>query len=129
MNIFQKKIKKFVETRNWDQFHNPKDLLLGIVEEIGEIRNLIKWEQDPEILKKVLLEHKDDLKDNIGDIYWFLSLLANNNDVDIDEAIDEVISKNEKRFPMEDVKSQHTNIFLGGKDKNYSDFTSVDLKE
>ena len=44
MNIFQKKIKQFAEERNWGQFHNPKDLLLGIVEEIGELRNIVKWE-------------------------------------------------------------------------------------
>lgn len=114
-----KENKKFSEEREWTQFHNPKDLLLGIVEEVGEIRNLIKWEQNPEILKKVLHDNKEEVKDNIGDVYWFLSLLANNNDIDIDEAIDEVISKNEKRFPLSETKSVHTNIFLGGKDKQY----------
>jgi len=40
MNPYQKQIKKFCEERNWGQFHNPKDLLLGIVEEIGELRNI-----------------------------------------------------------------------------------------
>ena len=50
MNDVQKQIKKFAEDRNWSQFHNPKDLLLGIVEEIGEIRNIVKWEQDINIL-------------------------------------------------------------------------------
>lgn len=46
MNKYQKIIKEFSEQRNWDQFHNPKDLLLGIIEEVGEFRNIIKWEQD-----------------------------------------------------------------------------------
>jgi len=119
MNEFQKKIKKFSEDRDWGQFHNPKDLLLGIVEEIGEIRNIIKWEQDPEKLKKVLSENKEELEDNIGDIYWFLTLLANSGDIDIDEAIDKVIKRNESRFPISDVKSSHTNRYLGGKDKQY----------
>jgi|SRR6185436_1453262 len=119
MNEFQKRIQKFSEERKWGQFHNPKDLLLGIVEEVGEIRNLVKWEQDPLILKKVLIENKEEFEDNIGDLYWFLALLANENGVNIDEAIDKVIKKNEKRFPVEDTKSKHTNIHLGGKDKQY----------
>lgn len=119
MNTFQKRIQNYSEERNWNQFHNPKDLLLGIVEEIGEIRNLVKWEQDPKILHKVLLENKAELQDNIGDIYWFLALLANSVDINIDEAIDEVIKNNENRFPIKDVKSQHTNRYLGGKDKQY----------
>ena len=120
MNEFQKKIKQFSEERDWDQFYHTKDLLLGIVEEIGEIRNIVKWEQDPEKLKQVLNENKEELEDNIGDIYWFLALLANQNDINMDEAITKVIGRNKKRFPVEDVKSKHTNILLGGKDKNYN---------
>ena len=119
MNKYQEKIKKFSEDRDWNKFHNPKDLLLGIVEEIGEIRNIVKWEQDIEKLKKVLSENKGELEDNIGDIYWFLALLANNNNINIDEAIEKVLKKNELRFPVKDVKSNHTNRYLGGKDRQY----------
>ena len=107
MNEYQKRIKKFSEDRDWGQFHNPKDLLLGIVEEIGEMRNLVKWEQDIETLKRVLKENFDEFEDNIGDIYWFLAILANENDVNLDAAIEKVIKKNEKRFPIEDTKSRH----------------------
>ena len=119
MNEFQKQIKQFAEDRDWHQFHNPKDLLLGIVEEVGEIRNLVKWEQDIEKLKQVLAENKDELEDNIGDIYWFLALLANNHGVNMDEAIAKVIERNEKRFPVHETKSNHTNVNLGGMDGNY----------
>ena len=120
MNKFQKIIKKFAEDRDWNQFHNPKDLLLGIVEEIGEIRNIVKWEQDINILKKVVDDNREEMEDNIGDIYWFLSLLANGNDIYIDESISKVIKRKEKRFPIFEVKSRHTNIKLGGIDKNFS---------
>ncbi|MBI5466907.1 MAG: nucleotide pyrophosphohydrolase [Candidatus Kerfeldbacteria bacterium] len=119
MNDFQQRIQKFTEERDWQKFHNPKDLLLGIVEEIGEIRNVVKWEQDPKVLHEVLLKNKEKITDEIGDIYWFLALLANSVGIDIDTAIDEVIRKNEQRFPVTDVKSHHTNLFLGGKDKQY----------
>ncbi len=119
MNEYQKKIKQFAEDRDWNQFHNPKDLLLGIVEEIGEIRNIVKWEQDISVLKDVLEKNKEELEDNIGDIYWFLALLANGSDINMDEAIDKVIKSNVKRFPVPDVKSNHTNLYLGGKDKQY----------
>ena len=119
MNKFQLRIKQYSEDRNWGQFHNPKDLLLGIVEEVGEIRNIVKWEQDPATLHQVLMDNKDEFGDNIGDLYWFLALLANSCDVDIDEAIDKVIKSNEARFPVKDVKDHHTNRYLGGKDKQY----------
>ncbi len=120
MNSFQKKIKKFSVDRDWEKFYNPKDLLLGIIEEIGEIRNLIKWEQDPKKLKLVLARNKKELEDDIGDIYWFLALLANENDIDLDNAIKRVLFRNQRRFPTRRVKSRHTNPHLGGKDKNYN---------
>lgn len=120
MNSFQRRIHAFSLERNWGQFHNPKDLLLGIVEEVGEIRNLVKWEQDSEKLRRVLAENREKLEDDIGDIYWFLALLANGSEIDMDAAIEKVIVKNESRFPVADTKSKHTNLYLGGKDKQYS---------
>jgi dCTP diphosphatase len=118
MNKFQKQIKKFCKDRNWGQFHNPKDLLLGIVEEIGELRNIVKWEQNLNKIKRVIKENKEEFEDDIGDIYWFLALLANENGMDIDRAISDVIKKNKKRFPLAETKSRHTNTKLGGIDKN-----------
>jgi len=120
MNRHQAQIKKFCDDRNWGQFHNPKDLLLGIVEEVGEFRNLIKWEQDPEVIRKVLLGKKEDVKDSVGDLFWFLSLLANSCGVDIDESIEMVIKENEGRFPLEKTNGKHTNTNLGGHDGKYN---------
>ena len=119
MNNYQERIKKFTKERNWNQFHNPKDLLLGIIEEVGEFRNIIKWEQDPKKIKKAMLDNIDEVKDNIGDIFWFLSLLANSCNVDINQAIEQVIKENEKRFPLKKSKNKHTNTKLGGHDGKY----------
>lgn len=119
MNKYQKIIKKFTQDREWSKFHNPKDLLLGIVEEVGELRNIIKWEQDLEKLKKVMVENKKEVEDEVGDIFWFLALLANGCGVDIDEAIEKTIKDNEKRFPVKEIKGKHTNRYLEGKDKKY----------
>lgn len=119
MNKHQKKIKEFCRERNWGQFHNPKDLLLGIVEEVGELRNTIKWEQDNEKLKAVIKENKEEFADNLADIFWFMSILANENDIDLDKAFDLVIKSNEKRFPTKEVKNHHTNVKMGGPDRKY----------
>lgn len=92
---------------------------MGIVEEIGELRNVVKWEQDPEKIHQVMIDNKDEIEDNIGDIYWFLALLANSCEINIDDAIDRVIKSNETRFPIENTKGKHTNRYLGGKDLQY----------
>ncbi|MBX4210587.1 hypothetical protein KW783_01295, partial [Candidatus Parcubacteria bacterium] len=119
MNSFQKRIDVFVKERDWSQFFDPKDLLLGIVEEVGELRNLVKWERDMVQVKKVIRDNFEEFENNIGDMYWFLSLLASQNGVDLDTAIDKVITDNEKRFPVDKVKSKHTNPHFGGYDKQH----------
>lgn len=119
MNKFQKRIDDFGKQRDWHKFYNPKDLLLGIVEEIGEIRNVIKWEQDPKVLKKVIAENFAEVENNIGDIYWTLAILATECNVDLDTAIEKVIKDNKKRFPVKDLKGKHSNRYLGGVDKKY----------
>lgn len=116
MNKFQQLIKKFCKERDWNQFFDPKDLLLGIVEEVGEMRNTVKWVQGQDALKKVIRENKEEFEDNIGDLYWFLAILANENDIDVDTAISKVIARNKKRFPISKTKSIHTNTKFGGVD-------------
>ncbi len=120
MNSHQKQIEKFCRERNWGQFHSPKDLLLGIVEEVGELRNLIKWEQDPQKVRANLLKNKESVEDDIGDMIWFISILANSLDIDTDKAIADVIKSNQKRFPLKKTKNRHTNTTLGGHDGKYS---------
>lgn len=119
MNQYQKEIGKFVKERNWGQFHTPKDLLLGLVEEVGEFRNIIKWVNDPKIIKKLISENKDDVKDAIGDMFWILASLANVCDIDIDEAIKMTIKDNKRRYPVAKTKNDHTNLRLGGYDGKY----------
>lgn len=114
MNKFQKSIEDFSKAREWHKFYNPKDLLLGIVEEIGELRNIVKWEQAPKAIKKLISDNYSEFEDNIGDIYWFLCLLANESKVDIDVAISKVIERNKKRFPEQEYKSRHTNPYSRG---------------
>lgn len=121
MNTKQEQIKKFCLDRKWGQFHNPKDVLLGIVEEIGEFRNLIKWEQDPQVIRKTLLDNIEEVEDGVGDIFWFLSLLASSYDVDIDKAAQVVIDRNKKRYPLTRTKDKHTNTRIGGYDGRQKD--------
>lgn len=121
MNSQQEKIKKFCEERDWNQFFDPKDLMLGIVEEIGELRNIVKWLKGREEGNRALLDNKDEVKDAVGDIFWFLSLLANSAGVDIDEAAEWTIEDNKRRFPIDKVKGKHTNIKAGGHDGKYKE--------
>jgi len=42
-------VKKFCEDRDWDQFHNPKDLAIGIVTEASELLEIFRWKSLSEV--------------------------------------------------------------------------------
>lgn len=98
-----------VEEREWTQYHTPKELLLGMVEEIGEFRNIIKWEKDDEKVRQKIKEHFAEAENFFGDMLWELCSMANYCGVDLETALDKVIEEHTTRYPVEQVKGHHTN--------------------
>jgi len=105
MNNFQselaKKIRDFAEKRNWEQFHNPKNLAMAITGEAGELAAEFQWlaaeestleALSPEILKAVSLE--------VADLQIYLLRLADQLEINLEEVIIEKMEINEVRFPQ-----------------------------
>jgi NTP pyrophosphatase (non-canonical NTP hydrolase) len=116
----QDKVRNFAEARNWtNNLDDPRDYLLGIVEEVGEFRNFVKWINNRDSVNKLIEENFDYIENTLGDILWFIFMLANRCGIDVKKAIEKVIEDNEKRFPVDLVKGKHTNIFAGGIDLKF----------
>lgn len=105
----QKQVEEFLKERDWRKYHMPKELLLGLVEEIGEFRNIVKWEQDEKKVLQKIKDNHDEIDDFFGDMLWELCSLANYCDVNMSDALDRVIEKHKKRFPIEKYKGRHDN--------------------
>ena len=123
--VFQEAVMRIKKEREWHQFHQPKDLLLGLIEEIGEFRNLIKWEQNPEKIHQLLVsnplpEHRDEVLDFFGDALWYIGSLADYCEVDLAEASRAIVDELEGRFPKHKVKGTTANPKTGGYDRKYS---------
>jgi dCTP diphosphatase len=121
---FQKIVSDMKKERDWHRFHQPKDLLLGLVEEISEFRNLIKWEQDPETIHRILVsecstERREEILDYFGDTLWYLASLAEYCEVDMSEAMDKIVENHRRRFPISQVRGTTANPKTGGFDGKY----------
>ncbi len=68
-------IVKFREERDWEQFHNPKDMAIGITLEAAELLEMVHWKNGPD-LKKHLEEKRTEFSDELADILGWLLLLA-----------------------------------------------------
>lgn len=109
MNLedLQKKIIAFRDERDWKQFHTPKDLATGLTLEAGEVAEHFLWKDKAEI-EEYIKTHKEEIGDEMGDVLNYLLIMANDFGIDLAEATDKKIDKNDKKYPVEKAKGRHT---------------------
>ena len=92
---------QFRNERDWEQFHNPKDLALAINVEAGELLELFLWKdaKDANIEK---------VKEELADVFAFAFLLAEKYNLDVKEIVLEKIKKNAEKYPVEKSKGKAT---------------------
>ena len=88
---------KFRNERDWEQFHNPKDLALAINVEAGELLELFLWKNANEA-------KTEKVREELADIFAFAFLLADKYQFDVKEILLEKIKKNGEKYPIEKAK-------------------------
>lgn len=88
---------KFRNERDWEQFHNPKDLALAISVEANELLELFLWKDASEAdISKV--------KEELADVFAYAFLLADKYNLDVSEIVMDKIKKNAEKYPVEKAK-------------------------
>ena len=110
MNIqeIQTKLAKFAEERDWDQFHSPKNLVMALTSEVGELTELFQWLTEGQSSIKDDSSKTDEIQQEIADIFIYLLRLADKLDIDIEEAVREKIEINAKKYPIDLAKGNAT---------------------
>jgi NTP pyrophosphatase (non-canonical NTP hydrolase) len=93
-------IKQFVADRNWEQFHEPKNLAISLNLEAAEVLELFQWTKD-NFLEADKHEH---LAEELADVFYWLILLSNKFDIDLFDALEKKMKQNEKKYPIEKAK-------------------------
>ena len=84
---------KFRDERDWEQFHNPKDLALAINVEAGELLEQFLWKNANEA-------KSEKIKEELADVFAFAFLLADKYGLDVKEIILEKIKINKEKYPI-----------------------------
>ena len=101
------KIIEFRDERNWKQFHNPKDVALSLVLEATEVMEHFQWKSQPEI-EKYIKKHKNEIGEELADVLYWVLLLSHDLKIDITDALNKKLKKNEEKYPVEKAKGKHT---------------------
>lgn len=103
MNDFKEIIDtllKFRNERDWEQFHDSKNLATAISIEAAELNELFLWKT----IKESEEVSKEKIKEELADILAFSFLLANKHGFDIKEIVLEKVKKNGEKYPVDKAK-------------------------
>jgi NTP pyrophosphatase (non-canonical NTP hydrolase) len=91
---------KFRNERDWEQFHDSKNLALAISIEAAELNELFLWKKDSESENVKI----DKIKEELADILSFSFLLAEKHNLDVFDIVLEKIKRNGEKYPVEKAK-------------------------
>lgn len=101
MQNIQNIIKDFSKQRDWDQFHNPKNIAMALSVETAELVEIFQWLEPAQALS--LDESKQEhLKEEVADIAVYLLRICMAYDINLEEAIISKMKKNEIKYPLVD---------------------------
>jgi dCTP diphosphatase len=105
----REKLRKFVADREWEQFHTPRNLLLALVGEVGELTELFQWLSDEEaamIMRDQQLGPR--VRQELADVFGYVLRLADVLEIDLYEALREKIRLNGERYPADLARGKAT---------------------
>jgi NTP pyrophosphatase (non-canonical NTP hydrolase) len=119
LNQLQAYLRQFAKERDWDQFHSPKNLSMALSVEVSELLENFQWltEEQSYALDQ---QQRAAVVDEIADVQMYLARLADKLDINIGEAIEQKINKNEAKYPAELVK---------GSSKKYTEYVKEEQQE
>lgn len=95
-------VEKFCLDRNWSQFHTPRNLLLALVGEVGELSELFQWKGEVQSgCPDWTFDEKVHLSEEIADVLIYLVRLANVCSIDLPSAVTRKIKLNSLKYPTD----------------------------
>ena len=90
----RKAIVEFTQERDWDQFHNGKDLALALSLEAAELNEAFLWKD----AKDVKIEK---VKEELADIFNYAILIADKYNLDVKQIVLDKLRRNAEKYPVE----------------------------
>jgi len=113
LNTLKYRLRDFADTRDWNQFHSPKNLSMALSVEVAEINEHFQW-LTQEQSKNLPLDKLDEVANELADTLIYLIRLADKLDIDLLVAAHNKIELNEQKYPVDKAK---------GNAKKYTEFS------
>lgn len=113
INELKNLVRNFCEDREWNQFHNQKDLSIMIITEAAELLEIFRYKNEKEMNDIMNGEKRIAVGEEVADVLFGVLRFAQMNNIDLSSVLRDKIEKNEKKYPIELSK---------GKNKKYNEY-------
>ena len=107
----QADIKNFCDDRYWQQFHHPKDLVMGMSIEANELLDIFRFKKEEE-QKQLVHDKKEAIANELSDVFFYVLRFADLYDIDLVDAFKHKMLINAQHYPVDKAR---------GNNKKYSD--------
>ena len=108
IKVLKDKVQSFCEERDWDQFHNPKDLAIGISTEANELLDLFRFKSEEDMMNMLNDSVKRcSIEEELADTFFFILRFAQRNNMDLAEILYKKMKKNALKYPVEKAKGSN----------------------
>lgn len=104
----KKWIQDFVDERDWNQFHSPKNLVMALSIEVAELMEHFQW-ISPQASREIADDHErfQGVREEIADVLCYVLALANELDIDLVTAVSDKMRTNEKKYPADEYRGRY----------------------
>jgi len=107
----QQFLRDFAAERDWEKFHNPKNLSMAMMVEAGELLEIFQWlTNDESKLGNLGPEKYQAAKEEMADIFIYLIRLADKLDIDLEKVFWEKMDKNGAKYHLGSEKNKFKNV-------------------
>lgn len=101
-------VRRFVEARDWRQFHSPKNLSMSLAIEAAELMEHFQWiTTDASRTVGDNAEKRVAVSEELADVVCYALALANELEIDITEALRDKMVKNERKYPAAEYRGRY----------------------
>lgn len=114
LEFWKIQIEEFCRDRDWDQFHDIKDLAIGVSTESAELLEIFRFRSKIECEKMFEdVNKRGEIEDELADILFFILRISGRYKIDLIKSLEKKMKKNAAKYPVE--KSR-------GSNKKYNEF-------
>ena len=101
-------VRRFVDERDWNQFHAPKNLSMALAIEAAELMEHFQW-ISPEASRQVGADPQQALavREELADIVCYALAIANELEIDVTTAVRQKVGKNEQKYPVDQFRGRY----------------------